>query len=303
VRPATRVALVTALVLSVVYLVLVAAADVVVLPHLDPQARRALIVLEAVTTPFLVIAVYVVALVIGRQASAPIELARRRQLEFTADASHELRTPLSVIEAELGLAASSPRSAQYYDELIARLQAETTRLRRIVEDLLWLARFDATPNPPAEEPVDVNELAGASVERFRAPATARGIAVTFVPAASSPALIDAAPDWIDKLIGVLVDNAIRYTPSGGTAQVSVQASGGRVSLAVDDDGPGLPTHDRERLFDRFLRMSDERGGAGLGLAIADSIARSTSGTWTLGSSPVGGAHLEVSWPRVPAGAP
>jgi signal transduction histidine kinase len=94
-----------------------------------------------------------------------------------------------------------------------------------------------------------------------------------------------------------LDNAIRYAPVGGRAQVSVLAAPSRVSLRVEDNGPGLPTKDREQLFNRFHRASSEPGGAGLGLAIADSITRSTSGTWTLGSSSDGGACLEVSWPR------
>ena len=98
-------------------------------------------------------------LVIALRALSPAEQSRRRQLEFTADASHELRTPLSVITAETGIALSAPRPASEYQAALTRIQGESQRLRRIVEDLLWLARFDSEPPRPGAEKVDLATIA------------------------------------------------------------------------------------------------------------------------------------------------
>ena len=106
-------------------------------------------------------------LVVGLRALAPVEQARRRQLEFTADASHELRTPLAVIRAETDVALSVPRDAAGYQDALTRIQGETGRMRQLVEDMLWLARFDSRPPPPGNEPVDLATLASACADRFR----------------------------------------------------------------------------------------------------------------------------------------
>ena len=105
-----------------------------------------------------------------------------------------------------------------------------------------------------------------------------------------------------RLVGVLVDNATKYAPPGGAVAVRVAAGGGRVRLVVDDTGPGIPLEQRARIFDRFHRATDEQGGAGLGLAIADAVVRATGGRWTVGDAPGGGARLAVTWPRALAAA-
>jgi signal transduction histidine kinase len=99
---------------------------------------------------------------------------------------------------------------------------------------------------------------------------------------------------------VLVDNACRYAGAGGRVRLGVATRGSRVSLTVEDSGPGIPVADRARLFDRFHRATEQGGGAGLGLAIADSIVRSTGGHWRIGESVLGGALFEVSWRRSPS---
>jgi signal transduction histidine kinase len=99
---------------------------------------------------------------------------------------------------------------------------------------------------------------------------------------------------------VLVDNACKYAPEGGSVAVAVAVEASRVSVTVDDSGPGIPEDERERVFDRFHRSvttSSEAGGAGLGLAIGDAIVRATGGRWTVGVSPAGGARFTVSWGR------
>jgi signal transduction histidine kinase len=253
---------------------------------------------EALAAPVLLLAMFVGALIIGLRALSPVEQSRRRQLEFTADASHELRTPLSVISAETSIALSAPRQPADYRATLTRIENESTRLRKIVEDLLWLARFDSAPPQPGEEPLDISTIAGQCAERFRAVGATREFDVELVTSGSTPAWISAPPEWIDRLTGVLVDNASRYAGPGGTVRITVAHRGSRVTMTVEDTGPGIPAELRPRLFDRFHRSTEQGGSAGLGLAIADSIVRSTDGQWRLGDSELGGALFEVSWRRV-----
>ncbi|MHB8329006.1 MAG: sensor histidine kinase, partial [Acidimicrobiales bacterium] len=224
---------------------------------------------EAIAGPIVLLAMFLGSIVIGLKASAPVEHARRRQLEFTADASHELRTPLSVIEAEVDLALAAHRDATAYREALARVGDESGRLLHIVEDLLWLARFDSAPPPPQHEPIDLDSIAEVCAERFGALATARRIALSVERWGEGLAWVNAPPAWIDRLAGVLVDNACQYTPAGGSARILVETRAGRVILAVEDSGPGIPFEARSGLFDRFRRGTDAQGGTGLGLAIAD----------------------------------
>jgi signal transduction histidine kinase len=256
----------------------------------DAHTQRLLLYGELIAGPFLLLAMFLGSLVVGRTALAPVEQSRRRQLEFTADASHELRTPLSVIRAEADVALSSPREAAEYRDALARIQGESGRLRQLVDDMLWLARFDSRPPPPSDEPVDLVTLAQACADRFRAV----GPAVT-AEVGAEPALISAPPEWIDRLAGVLMDNACRYAGADGQVRIAVRTHGSRVTLTVEDSGPGIPSSERPRLFDRFHRATEDGAGAGLGLAIGDSIVRSTGGRWQIGESPLGGALMAVSW--------
>jgi signal transduction histidine kinase len=270
--------------------------------------QQVLLAAEAVALLVLIVAVFLAALTIGLKASRPVEQTRRRQLELTADASHELRTPLSVIEAETGLALSAPRAAAEYAKALQRVAAESRRLRTIVDDLLWLARFDSAPASPAIEPVDVTTIAEICADRFSAIACSRGIELSVRAEGDPQAWITAPPEWIDRLAGVLVDNACKYAagppdaPAAApgaepTVLITVGGQGSRVSLTVDDSGPGVPEAERARLFDRFYRVAADGGGYGLGLAIADAVVRASHGRWHVDDSPLGGARMQVTWHR------
>jgi two-component system, OmpR family, sensor histidine kinase CiaH len=252
---------------------------------------------EGLAAPFLLLAMFVGALIIGLRALSPVEQARRRQLEFTADASHELRTPLSVISAETSVALSAPRKAGDYRATLERIGRENGRLQKIVEDLLWLARFDSAPPQPEDEPLDLATIAAECAERFRPLGATQEFDVQVLTGESGPVWISAPPNWIDRLAGVLMDNACRFAGPGGTVRISAVHRGGRVTLTVEDSGPGVPAEQRPRMFDRFHRSTEQGGSAGLGLAIADSIVRSTDGQWRIGDSDLGGALFEVSWRR------
>ena len=260
------------------------------------QAQSTLILAELLIGPLLLLVVFVGAVAIGRRVAGPIERASRRQLEFTADASHELRTPLSVIEAHTSLALAQDRSEAWYRTAFERVDLESKRMRRLLDDLLWLARFDATSVPPNVEPVDLGVLAAQTADRFGVVAEARHLRLDIrVPDESL--VINAPPEWLDRLLGVLLDNACKYSPDGGAVTVSVVPERTRIALVVDDTGPGIPEAERAQIFDRFHRASAEQGGAGLGLAIADAIVRATNGRWRVDGAPSGGARMAVSWER------
>jgi two-component system sensor histidine kinase CiaH len=275
---------------------------VVVAQTLDSvaQAQAQVISAELIIGPLLLIAVFIGAVAVGRRVATPIELARRRQLEFTADASHELRTPLSVIEAQTSLALTGTRSLDWYQTAFQRVDLESQRMRRLLDDLLWLARFDATRAQPDAEPVDLGVLAAQTADRFGVVAETRRLTLDLrIP--SDSLVVTGPPEWLDRLLGVLLDNACKYSPEGGTVTLSVAAERNRIAVTVDDAGPGIPEAERARIFDRFHRATDATGGAGLGLAIADAIVRATGGQWRVGAAPTGGARMTVSWPRAFAG--
>jgi signal transduction histidine kinase len=270
--------------------------------HEIDRVRTILLVTEAVLGGILVLGTFGGAFAIGLRAIAPVELMRRRQAEFTADASHELRTPLSVIQAEVDLALARPRDPAAYRATLERVRDEARRLEDIVNDLLWLARADATAQAPDVTGVDVAAVAQACVSRFAAVAAGRHVALAFSGPPQHGAVVRAPEGWIDRLVGVLVDNACRYA-AGGSVDVGVALGGNRVVLRVDDSGPGVPEELRSQIFDRFHRATAEPGGTGLGLAIADSVVRATHGTWHVGTSPAGGARFEVTWRRTPPPPP
>jgi two-component system OmpR family sensor kinase len=167
----------------------------------------------------------------------------------------------------------------------------------MVDDLLWLARFEGLPGSTKAEPVDVGVMAQNAVDRFAPVAEARHQQLSLRIAGES-AVISALPEWLDHLIGVLIDNASKYTPETGTIQVLVSGEGHTVRLAVDDSGPGIPEDQRERIFERFQRATDRAGGSGLGLAIADAVVKATNGKWQVGTSSAAGASMAVIWPRI-----
>jgi signal transduction histidine kinase len=262
------------------------------------NTKSTLFVAELVFGVLLAVAVFIGATIVGLRASAPSELVRRRQAEFTADASHELRTPIAVIEAEVDLALHRPRDSVAYRETLERVGQESSRLRRIVEDLLWLARADDQTTRPQADVTDVAEVAEACGQRFQALAAANAVGLSVDRVGTGPFSVQAPLTMIDRLIGVLVDNACKFAGEDGRVEVTVRSSGHRVELRVDDSGPGIPENERDAVFDRFHRANDSTAGTGLGLAIADSVVRATQGNWDIGTSDLGGARMAISWRRV-----
>ena len=265
------------------------------------QTRDTIAFTELLVGIVLLFVAFIGALYGGRRVGVPIEIARQRQMEFTADASHELRTPLSVIEAQTSLALAQDRDAAWYRSAFTRVGYESKRIRGLVEDLLWLARADSSTKEEHADPVEVGVLAAQTVDRFTAVAESRGIQLSVV-VGPGPYMVTGSPEWLDRLFGVLIDNACKYAPENGEVRVSVLYDGHRgVRAVVEDSGPGIPETERPRIFERFHRAVSDKPGAGLGLAIADAVVRRTHGRWEVSSSAaLGGASIGVLWPRTGA---
>ncbi|RZA33321.1 MAG: two-component sensor histidine kinase [Lysobacteraceae bacterium] len=224
-----------------------------------------------------------------------VKTAFDAQQTFVADAAHELRTPL----AALRLQAQSLERAETLDArklAVSRLTAGIDRATRLVEQLLVLARQEATAAAgTASKPVDLADLARRTVADLAGVAAAKGVDVGVHQA--DPATVEGQPDALHILLRNLVDNAIKYTPAGGTADISVRSEGGTVSVTVEDSGPGIPPDERERVFDRFYRVAgSEAAGSGLGLAIIKAIAERHGASLSLGQSErLGGLSATVNF--------
>ncbi|HYL41204.1 MAG TPA: HAMP domain-containing sensor histidine kinase, partial [Candidatus Binatus sp.] len=221
--------------------------------------------------------------------------ALRRQREFAADASHELRTPLTVIRASVAhLRRHEDQPVREVGDALEDIDAEVGQLTKMVEDLLLLARSDSGAVSLDRALVDLDDVATDAAASLRGPAEAHGAHIVVDP---EPAPIIGDGTRLRQLVTVLLDNAIRHSPSGGEVRLTVRSGGGIVSLAVEDRGPGIRDEDLPRLFDRFWRAADApSGGTGLGLAIAKWIADQHDATIRASNRPDGGARFEVTFP-------
>lgn len=215
-----------------------------------------------------------------------LEGASARQRTFVADAAHELRSPIAALRAAVDVARTHP-AAYSTAELAEALDGEVHRMQSLVDDLLLLARVGSAPRAPG--PLDLAELT-AEADAARAPGTVVEIHGTGMAWGDRPALV--------RVVRNLLDNAVRHA----RGQVSVTVSAG--SVQVDDDGSGIPAADRDRVFERFVRLDEARereaGGSGLGLAIAREIARENGGDVVLADSPTGGLRATLTLPTGPA---
>jgi signal transduction histidine kinase len=203
-----------------------------------------------------------------------------RQRRFVADASHELRTPLTSVLANLELLAEELEGEQA--ETAQAALRSTRRMRRLVGDLLLLARADAKRIQPRRR-IDLGEVMTEAAAEVGPMASDHELSID-----AGPASIAAAEDEIHRMVLNLIENAIRHTPPGTHVRASTTTAQGVAVLIVEDDGPGIPPALRRRVFERFVRGAGDGGkGAGLGLAIVRAVAESHAGSVTL-ETPDGG---------------
>lgn len=234
---------------------------------------------------------------------ARLDASFEQQKRFMADASHELRTPVAIVcgESEVAL-AKDDRQTDEYRESLGIINDEGKRLTRVVEDLFLLARADAGQYPLTSTDFYLDEVVAESVHSVRSLAQRQGLEMTYQrPAAEISYLGDEA--LVRRMILNLLDNAIKYTPTGGT--ISVAASNGReCRIEISDSGPGIPVEARPHVFERFYRVRKSRekdetrkgSGAGLGLPIARWIAEMHGGSVRLEPDTNHGATFVVELP-------
>jgi signal transduction histidine kinase len=225
-----------------------------------------------------------------------LERAHERQRRFVSDASHELRSPVASIRQHAEVALAHPDRTGT-TELAATVLAEDLRVQRLIEDLLLLAHADEHNLQLRRRPVDFDDLVFDEARHLR-DATDLQIDTTAVSAGR----IDGDVAGLRRVLRNLGDNAARH--AGSRVWFALAERDGAVVLAVDDDGPGIPLADRQRVLQRFVRLDDARtrdaGGSGLGLAIVAELVAAHGGTIGVGDSPFGGARLELRFPGAAA---
>jgi two-component system, OmpR family, sensor kinase len=224
-----------------------------------------------------------------------LEAALERERSFVAEASHELRTPLALLQTELELALSRPRTAAELEQVVHSAAAETDRLVRLAEDLLVLARVDAGRVPLLRTEVSVPDLLSTVARRFHARAERAGRALEVE--APERLVISADGIRLEQALGNLVENAFRYG-DGAVRLVARSGNPGSIELHVEDEGPGFPPEFLPRAFERFGRAEESRAGpgAGLGLPIVEVVARTHGGAASAANRPGGGADVWLSLP-------
>ena len=220
-----------------------------------------------------------------------LEESQVRQRRFVSDAAHELRSPVASIRQHSEVAIAHPDATSVGD-LAEVVHQENLRVERLVNDLLLLARIDEGAFTTREQ-VDLDDLVLEEAARLRS-----STRLTIESGEVGPARVRGNRAELQRAICNLTENAARH--AGGVVAISVSEVDGEAVVTVDDDGPGVDASDRERVFDRFVRLDDARartdGGAGLGLAIVRAVAEAHGGTVTLSAAALGGARTELRLP-------
>jgi len=269
---------------------------VTVLARLEPLARERSELLRALAIGTLAALLVAIAggWLVGRHAIEPAALHAQRQ--FMADASHQLRTPVSIIRttAQVTL-AKDQRSETEYRESTAIVAEQSARLTRLVDAMFLLARGDAGGRTLRTEAIYLDELLGECIRGLGVIAADRQVRLQSTGDVDVQLFADE--ELLRQMLLNLLDNAIRHTPPGGTVRTTIAAKDDHVAIAVEDEGPGIAPGDRERIFQRFVRLHPGSDGAGLGLPLARWIAEAHGGSLTLDASGPGGSRFTAQLPR------
>ena len=252
-------------------------------------------------------AFFVISLFFSRWALRPVEQTWRSQRQFIADASHELKTPLTVILADASIALEHPeRTVESQRQWIEGIQVEGQRMQGLVEDMLALAKHDtAEVDAQAtmgkqQEKLDLADMAQRAVLQFEAVAFERGVEIDVAESSSTSVFIGGVQGDIERVLGILIDNACKYAEAGGRVVVGTKREGKHAVIQVNNTGTPIPSSDLPHIFDRFWRADEARtsgaGGYGLGLSIARSIVEEHGGTLSAQSSAEHGTTFTAKFP-------
>jgi heavy metal sensor kinase len=229
-----------------------------------------------------------------------LEDAFAQTRRFAANAAHELRTPLTALRGGIEVALRADRSPDAYREVLRSSLDDIARLIRLAENLLLLSRVRADP-PSARERVDLEPLVLDAVDVGLRLAEGRGVAVTLGPV--EPVTVTGDASTLQRAVVNVVDNAIKYTPAGGTVEVALRRDDGHAAIAVRDTGVGIDRADLDRIFEPFVRLdaaqARDGGGTGLGLAIVRSIVAAHGGDLLVESVPGAGSTFTIRLPLGP----
>lgn len=234
-----------------------------------------------------------------RESTRPVEHAVARMRRFMADAAHELRTPLTVIRSRAEVALQQPRGVEEYAEALRGVQRETERLSGIVDNLLLLARADSGELPLKVERLYLDDIALDAATAARALAQNKGVDLSLPRFDEAP--VEGDRGLLRQLAMILLDNAVKFTPAGGTVTVRVVNEDDRPAITVRDTGVGIASRHLPHVFERFYRGDPSRArgeGAGLGLAIARWIAQQHGAHIDISSSEGEGTEVTVTFAHV-----
>ncbi len=230
-----------------------------------------------------------------RHALIPVEQSKKKQTEFIAAASHELRSPLTVILSCLSAMKDAPHEKQ--QEFISTIQREGQRMNRLVGDLLSLANADNHNWSFAPRQVEPDTLLLNLYEAYQTRAWEKQIRLNLLLPEELVPTCQMDPDRIDQVMGILMDNALYYTPKGGRILLELRQRGTHLEFRVADNGPGIPDEEKARIFQRFYRVDlshHDKNHFGLGLCIAEEIVRMHGGKIYVTDTPGGGATFVIS---------
>ncbi|MDP2322292.1 MAG: ATP-binding protein [Acidobacteriota bacterium] len=229
---------------------------------------------------------------------ARIEQTFAQLRQFTADASHELRTPLTAIRSVGEVGLREAKEVTDYQEIVGSMLEEADRLSHVVETLLTLSRWESGRVLPRPDDVDLGELVRDVAAQLAVLAEERGIAIDV--AVGQPLRVTTDHVMARQACCNVLDNAIKYTRDGGRIRIGFASPAGQHQLIVDDEGPGIPEDQRQRVLERFYRIEGGHprglGGAGLGLAIVHWAMTANGGRVAIGDSDGGGARVVLAWP-------
>lgn len=230
-----------------------------------------------------------------------IDASFKRITQFTADASHDLRTPVAVIRTVAEVTLRKPRTNELYTEALAKILRTSEETTSLLENLLTLARADAGAMGLELRAIDLDIHVRKAQERAILLAGSKALDIN-VRTPGGPVWVRADAIAIDRLLLILLDNAIKYTPDGGFCEIELLAASDEIQILIRDSGIGIPKHELSLIFERSYRTdsarSRETGGAGLGLAIARWIAEMHGGTITAESEIGAGSLFRVSLPAL-----
>ena len=242
--------------------------------------------------------------ILVRKSAAPVERSMEQMRRFMADAAHELRTPITLLRTRAEVAGSQEREPARDAATLQAIEREAARLGEIAGGLLTLARADAGEWPVVRETLYLDDAVAGAVDATRAYAEQRRV---FVEVGSfEEAKILGDPALVRRLLLIVLDNALKFTPAGGRVRLDVSAQNGRAAVVVSDSGIGIPPEHLPHVFERFYRGDQVRqdvagGGAGLGLAIAQWIASVHGARIDVASQPATGTRVSISFPLAAGG--